>query len=175
MSKRNIEQDSMEAHRRLMTEPELPSVQRCKERDLFHPVHRDFPLWTSDFPGHPVACTWWPSHFNILPWILELQVVWLRGKSLWTGWNRSLSLHLWTDGSSGSVINLLWASMESCSMFLLLICKQDSFLPPTCFTGGADEVYNVCKKSLSTSKTKLYKYYIIIHVPIGSISRTFDP
>lgn len=27
----------------------------------------------------------------------------------------------------------------------LLICKQDSFLPPTCFTGGADEVYNVCK------------------------------
>ena len=44
MSKRNIEQDSMEAHRRLMTKPELPSVQRCKERDLFHPVHRDFPL-----------------------------------------------------------------------------------------------------------------------------------
>ena len=88
MSKRNIEQDSMEAHRRLMTKPELPSVQRCKERDLFHPVHRDFPLWTSDFPGHPVACTWWPSHFNILPWILELQVVWLRerGQALGTRW-----------------------------------------------------------------------------------------
>ena len=44
MSKRNIDQDSMEAHRRLMTELEPLSVQRCKERDLFHPVHRDFPL-----------------------------------------------------------------------------------------------------------------------------------
>lgn len=114
--------------------------------------------------GHQVQATGCPGKSEVQ-----------RGKSLWTGWNRSLSLHLWTDGSSGSVINLLWASMESCSMFLLLICKQDSFLPPTCFTGGADEVYNVCKKSLSTSKTKLYKYYIIIHVPIGSISRTFDP
>ena len=70
----------MEAHRRLMTEPEPLSVQRCEERDLFHPVHGDVPLWTSDFPGHTVACTWWPSHFNILPWILELQVVWWRGR-----------------------------------------------------------------------------------------------
>lgn len=45
---------------------------------------------------------------------------------------------------SCSVIALLWSSVEPSSVFLLLICKQDSFLPPTRIAGGADEVYNVC-------------------------------
>ena len=101
--------------------------------------------------GHQVQAT-------VCPGKSEVQ----RGTSPWTGWNRSLSSHLWTDGGSGSVISLLWASMESCPEFFLLICKQDSY--PQLASRVVHMKYIMSVKSLWAHQRQSYINTVLLYM-----------